>query len=66
MSSKMAIVHAATVRRTIVVMDVKCAFLYGVCRGRINIELPRQDSKHRVADLVGQLLKTMYDTRDAP
>ena len=48
------------------VMDVNCALLFVVCRRRINIELARQDTKHGAADLVGQLLKTMYDTRDAP
>ena len=48
------------------VMDVKCAFLHGVCRRRIYIELPRQDPKHGAADLVGLLQKAMYGTRDAP
>ena len=66
MSTKMAIVHAAKGGRGIMVMDVKCAFLYGVCRRRIYIELPRQDPKHGAADLVGLLQKAMYGTRDAP
>ena len=64
---KMAIVRAAMGRGwAIMVMDVKCAFLYGVCRRRVYIELPRQDPKHGVADLVGLLQKAMYGTRDAP
>ena len=66
MSTKMAIVHAAKGGRAIMVMDVKCAFLYGVCRRRINIELPRQEPKHGEANLVGLLQKAMYLTRDAP
>ena len=66
MSTKMAIVHAAKGGRGIMVMDVKCAFLYCVCRRRIYIELPRQDPKHGAADLVGLLQKAMYGTRDAP
>ena len=52
--------------RGIMVMDVKCAFLYSVCRRRIYIELLRQDPKHGAADLVGLLQKAMYGTRDAP
>ena len=66
MSTKMAIVHAANGRRGIMVMDVKCAFLYGVCRRRIYIELHRQDPKHGAADLVGLLQKAMYGTPNAP
>ena len=66
MSMKMAIVHAAKGGRGIMVMDVKCAFLYGDCRRRIYIELPRQDPKHGAGDLVGRLQKAMYGTRDAP
>ena len=44
--------------------EAQCAFLDGVCRRRICIELPRQDSKQGAADLVGQLHKAMYGTRD--
>ena len=66
MSTKMAIVHAAKRGRGIVVMDMLCAFLYGVCRRRIYIDLPRQDPKHGASDLVCLLRKSMYGTRDAP
>ena len=48
------------------VMDVKCAFLYGVCRRRVCIELLRQDPKRGAADPVGLLQKAMYGSRDAP
>ena len=48
-STKMAIVHAA--KESIMVMDVKCAFLCGVCRRRIHIELPCEDSKHGAAEI---------------
>ena len=60
MTMKMAFVHAE------VVMDVKSAFLYGDCRRRIYIELPRQDSKHGDAEFVGRLQKAKYGTQDAP
>ena len=65
MSTKLAIVHADKGRRATTVRDVMCAFLHGVCRLRIYIELARQDPKHGVADPVGQLHKAMYGTRDA-
>ena len=47
MSTKMAIVRAAKGERGTMVMDVKCAFLDGVCRRRIFIELPRQSTVRR-------------------
>ena len=65
-STKIAIVHAAKEERAIMVMDVKCACLHGVCRCRIFIDLPRQENKHGAADLVGLLQKAMYGTLDAP
>ena len=48
------------------VLDVKCAFLYGECKRKIYIELPRQDQRHGDGGTVGVLRKTMYGTRDAP
>jgi len=49
----------------IIIIDVKCAFLYGKARRRLYIELPDRDprsGKH----FVGLLDKAMYGTRDAP
>ena len=63
---KMALIHAAQGERGIMVMDVKSAFLYGDCRRRIYIELPRQDPKHGDAEFVGRLQKAVYGSRDAP
>ena len=48
------------------VMDVKCAFLYGRMRRNIYIELPTQDERYGDKNLVGKLVKAMYGTRDAP
>ena len=47
------------------VMDVKCAFLYGKMKRNIYIELPTQDERYG-KNLVGKLIKAMYWTRDAP
>ena len=48
------------------VLDVKCAFLYGQIRRRVYIELPQQDSRSADKSVVGVLRKAMYGTRDAP
>ena len=50
----------------LMVMDVKCAFLYGKMRRNIYIELPTQDERYGDKNLVGKLVKAMYGTRDAP
>ena len=50
----------------LMVMDVKCAFLYGKMRRNIYIELPPQDERYGDKNLVGKLVKAMYGTRDAP
>jgi hypothetical protein len=47
------------------IVDVKCAFLYGWARRKVYIELPSRDPESG-KNLVGQLLKAMYGTRDAP
>jgi hypothetical protein len=52
--------------RCAMILDVKCAFLYGSMRRRVYIELPRQDPRHGSGDTVGLLKKAMYGTRDAP
>ena len=46
-------------------LDVKCAFLYGVMSRRVYIELPRQDPRYG-SGAVGLLQKAMYGTQDAP
>ena len=50
----------------LMVMDAKCAFLYGKMRRNIYIELPTQDERYGDKNLVGKLVKAMYGTRDAP
>ena len=51
--------------RRLMLLDVKCAFLYGVMSRRVYIELPRQDPRSG-SGAVGLLQKAMYGTRDAP
>ena len=48
------------------IMDVKCAFLYGDIRRNIYIELPHTDPRYGDGSIVGKLRKAMYGTRDAP
>ena len=54
------------VPRKVMIMDVKCAFLYGHIKRKVYIELPPQDPKFGDGNLVGRLIKSMYGTRDAP
>ena len=64
---KVALAHA--MKRAdykIMVMDVKCAFLYGEIKRNVYIELPHVDPKYGDGGLVGKLKKSMYGTRDAP
>ena len=46
-------------------LDVKCAFLYGYVKRDIYIELPPEDAAYK-SGMVGKLVKAMYGTRDAP
>ena len=64
---RLALVHAVMGRgqRCLMILDVKCAFLYGDCKRTIYIELPTQDPRHGTG-VVGQLRRAMYGTRDAP
>ena len=48
------------------IMDVKCAFLYGEMRRNVYIELPHTDPRYGDQSVVGKLKKSMYGTRDAP
>ena len=68
MAVKLILHHAGKGRpeQGIMVLDVKCAFLYGQIRRRVYIELPQQDSRSADKSVVGVLRKAMYGTRDAP
>ena len=46
----------------VMVMDVKCAFLYGEIRRNVYIELPHTDPRSGDKTVVGQLKKAMYGT----
>jgi hypothetical protein len=64
---RLALMHAVMGRgrRCLMILDVKCAFLYGECKRTIYIELPTQDPRYGTG-VVGRLRKAMYGTRDAP
>ena len=64
---RIALTHAARDEgHKIMVMDVKCAFLYGDMRRNVYIELPHTDPRYGDENVVGKLKKSMYGTRDAP
>ena len=66
-SVRMALTHAMRKpTHKVMVMDVKCAFLYGEIRRNVYIELPHTDPRYGDASVVGKLRKAMYGTRDAP
>ena len=66
-SVRMALTHAMKKpHHKIMVMDVKCAFLYGEIRRNVYIELPHTDPRYGDGSVVGKLKKAMYGTRDAP
>ena len=66
-SVRMALSHAMKrSNHKIMVMDVKCAFLYGEIRRNVYIELPHTDPRYGDGSVVGKLKKAMYGTRDAP
>ena len=66
-SMRMALAHASsrTCKRKLMVLDVKCAFLYAKTTRNIYIELPSRDPRSGGA-VVGQLQRALYGTRDAP
>ena len=67
MAVKLALaMTACRPKRMLMVLDVKCAFLYGSMRRKVYIELPQQDDMSRDSTKVGLLLKAMYGSRDAP
>ena len=51
--------------RTLMIVDVKTAFLYGEIDDRVYIELPKED-QYSGREYVGLLRKAMYGTRGAP
>ena len=51
-------------KRKLMVIDVKCAFLHGLCTRSIYIELPGVESEG--GRYVGKLVRALYGTRDAP
>ena len=66
-SVRMALTHAMKKpNHKVMVMDVKCAFLYGDIRRNVYIELPHTDPRYGDGTVVGKLRKAMYGTRDAP
>merc|ERR1711946_14364 len=66
-SVRAALTHAMKrPNHKIMVMDVKCAFLYGNIRRNVYIELPHTDPRYGDGTVVGKLRKAMYGSRDAP
>lgn len=51
--------------KIIIAIGVKRAFLYGVAKRNLCIELPPQDELHAAGTHVGVLRRSMYGTRDA-
>ena len=50
----------------VMLLDVKKAFLYGLLKRTVYIELPEEDEKAKTGKYVGKLRKAMYGLRDAP
>ena len=53
-------------KRSIMLADVKTAFLYGAARRSLYVELPPEDPLAASGQHVGKLERAMYGTRDAP
>ena len=53
-------------KRSIMLADVKTAFLYGDARRSLYVELPPEDPLSASGRCVGKLERAMYGTRDAP
>jgi hypothetical protein len=52
--------------KIIMLLDVKCAFLYGKTKRTVYIELPPEDPNHRCGKYYGLLEEAMCGARDAP
>ena len=50
--------------RKLMVLDIKQAFLHGIAKRLVYVELPEEESEG--GKYVGRLAKTLYGTRDAP
>lgn len=48
------------------ILDIKCAFVYGFMRRRVYFELPDQDPKSKEQQMMGRLVKATYGARNAP
>ena len=53
-------------KRSIMLADVKTAFLYGDARRSLYVELPPEDSLSASDRYVGKFERAMYGTEDAP
>ena len=53
-------------KRSIMLPDVKAAFLYGDARRSLCVELPPEDPLSASGRYVGKLERARYGTRDAP
>ena len=71
MAAKLLVSRAATSRRStrskrsLMIMDVSCAFLYAPIKRSVYIELPDEDPMKKLG-YKGKLDKALYGTRDAP
>ena len=65
-ASRLAVAVAGLRKQMLMILDVKCAFLYGLIKRTVYIELPHQDPHSGDRMVVGKLVKSMYGTRDAP
>jgi hypothetical protein len=52
--------------KIIMLLDVKCVFLYGQTKRTVHIELPPEDPNYRRGKYYGLLGKAMFGARDAP
>ena len=67
MAVKLLLAFAAmNTEHVVMIIDVKCAFLYGWMKRRVYIELPSQDPLSSQGNLARLLNKAMFGTRDAP
>lgn len=53
-------------KRSVMVLDVKKAFLHGKMERELYIELPVEDPQRDNGQYIGRLVRALYGTRDAP
>ena len=71
MAAKMLISEAATIypgmpKTSLMVLDVRRAFLYGKARRSIYVKLPPEDGQGKGGAVMAKLERSIYGTRDAP